>query len=476
MRRILLSLLAGCALSTAAIAQPPIVSEEARTSVGLAIYNDGFGVVRDRRAARLPQGRSDIRLIDIAPLLQPESFLLSVPDGVSLVALRRSLEILSPAALLNAFLGEKIRWVTTNPATGERRVETVTLVSLNGGTIIERQGRIEFNPPGRPAFPEIPEHLSGEPGLDATISSTRAGNTDLDITYITGGLVWGVDYVATLDDAKNTLRLDGLAGIRNTSGLDFDAATISLIAGTVRRVSAAPRSRGLKVGATMAMMDSAESSASVPQVSTVGDYHRYDLPEATDLTNGVANQMRLFDTASLPVRKIYRLAGHGQFINRPIPGGKAMINPTVDLMFENDAAAGLGLPLPAGIIRVYSAPRNANDKTAVFLGENGIGHTPVGEEVSLSIGQAFDIVAERVQKNFRRIGSNGEFESSHEITIRNQKAVGVTVEVSEQLYGQWKITEESQNHVRRDSQTAVWNVSVPAGGETVLSFRVNVRP
>jgi len=476
MRRFLLPFLAGCVISTAAFAAPPVVSEGSRKTVGLAIYNDGYGVVRDRRVTNLPMGRSEIRLIDIAPLLQPDTFSLALPNGSNLITLRRTLETLSPSALMNAYLGKEIRWLTTNPSTGDRRVETVKLISLNGGMIIERQGRIEFDPPGHPAFPAIPEHLSGEAGIDATIASSKAGSAALDITYITGGLVWGVDYVASLDDEKNSLRLDGFAGIQNTSGQDFDLAKISLIAGSVRRVSAPPRSRSLaKFSTTMSMMDSAEA-APVPQVSTVGDYHRYDLPEATDLANGVANQMRLFNTATVPVRKIYRLTGHGQFINRPAPGEKGMINPSVDLVFKNETKTGLGLPLPAGIVRVYSAPRNAADVTAVFLGENSIGHTPSGEEISLSIGEAFDIVAERVQTDFRRIGTKGEFESSHEITIRNQKTVGVTVEVSEQLFGQWKITQESQNHVRRDSQTSVWNVSVPAGGETVLSFSVNIRP
>jgi len=476
MRRFLLSLLAGCAIGSVAFAETPVVTDEARKTVGLAIYNDGYGVVRDRRETHLPLGRAEIRLADIAPLLQPDTFSLTMSNGSSLVNLRRTLETLTPSALLNANLGKEIRWITTNPATGERRTETVTLVGLNGGTIIERQGRIEYNPPGRPAFPEIPAHLSGKPGLDATIASARAGQAALDLTYITGGLVWGVDYVASLDDESNTLRLDGMAGITNTSGLDYDSAVVSLIAGSVRRVSAAPRARNLtKATSTMAMMDAAEA-APIPQVSTVGDYHRYDLPEATDLKDGVANQMRLFNTATVPVRKIYRLAGNGQFINRPMPGGKATINPSVDLVFRNDAEAGLGLPLPAGVIRVYSAPRDALDFTAVFLGENGIGHTPAGEEITLPIGQAFDVVAERVQKTFRRIGSKGEFESAHEITIRNRKTVGVTVEVSEQMFGEWKVTEESQNHVRRDYQTAIWNVSVPAGGEAVLSFTVNVRP
>lgn len=477
MRRFLICLVAGCALSTGAMAEVPVVSDEARTSIGLAIYNDGYGVVLDRRNTRLTPGRSDIRLTDISPMIQQESFNLALPEGFELVNLRRSLETLSPAALLKYYLGEKIRWITTNPATGDRRVETVTLVSLNGGTIIERQGRIEFNPPGRPGFPDIPAHLSGEPGLDATIATKAAGSAALDLTYITGGLVWGVDYVASLDDRNNRLRLDGYAGIKNTSGQDFDAATVSLIAGSVQRVSAAPKSRNLvrSTGVMAMAMDSAES-APVPEVSAVGDYHRYDLPEATDLKSGIANQMRLFQTASVPVRKVYRLSGRGDFIRQPIRGAKVTINPSVDLVFENNAEAGLGLPLPAGVIRVYSAPRDENDTTAVFLGENRIDHTAANEEISLSIGQAFDIVAERLQTEYRRIGNKGESESAHVIILRNQKEVGVTVEVSERFYGQWKVMEESQNHVRKDFQTAVWNVSVPAGGEAILEFKVNVRP
>ncbi len=477
MRRLLIFILAGIAFGQAAFAQAPDVSAEARTSVGLAVYNDGYGVVRDDRTANLPLGRNTVRLTDIAPQLQPETFHLTVPAGASLVSLKRTLETLSPGALLNAYVGKEIRWLSTNPATGEKRVESVTLVGINGGTIIERHDRIEINPPGRPAFPEIPAHLSGKQGLDATIATTAAGPARLGLTYITGGLVWSVDYVASLDDKNSMLTLDGFASVTNTSGLDYNAAVISLIAGSVRRVSNTPRVRAMakSLNAT-AMMDSEAAGAPVPEVSEVGDYHRYDLPEATDLTDGVTNQMRLFNTATLPVRKVYRLGGYPQFIDRPVQGGKAMINPSVDLVFKNEPDVGLGLPLPAGIVRVYSAPRDSKDATAVFLGENRIGHTPTGEEISLSIGQSFDIVAERVQTDFRRIGNQGEFESAHEITIRNNKTTGVTVEVSEQLYGQWKIVSESQNHVRRDSQTAVWNVSVPASGETVLTYRINVRP
>ena len=146
-------------------------------------------------------------------------------------------------------------------------------------------------------------------------------------------------------------------------------------------------------------------------------------------------------------------------------------NAAVKQKFQNEEKSHMGMPLPAGVIRVY---KKDSDGNALFVGEDGIEHTPKNERVDLKLGEAFDITARAKQTDHARLADD-LYENAYEIEIKNAKKEKVTVDVREAFPGEWKMLSESQAHEKLDSNTAQWLVEVPAEGATVLKYSVRIK-
>ena len=138
--------------------------------------------------------------------------------------------------------------------------------------------------------------------------------------------------------------------------------------------------------------------------------------------------------------------------------------------FKNEEKAGLGMPMPAGVVRVYQADSKGGTQ---FVGEDRIGHTPKDETLNLKIGNAFDVVAERKQIDFEKIASN-VYEVEYEVVLRNHKTTPVTVEVNEPIGGTWRIIRSTHEYTKTDAWAAQFNVPVAADGAATLKYRVRV--
>ena len=174
--------------------------------------------------------------------------------------------------------------------------------------------------------------------------------------------------------------------------------------------------------------------------------------------------MVLFNAARTPVQKTYRLISDANAHIRYLRGPAAKRNPDVRLKFKNEAANGLGMPLPKGVMRAYGQ--------GLFLGEDRIRHTPKGEDVSIAIGRAVDVTAKRRRTDYR---IQGTAEAAHQITLRNAKSQDLKVDVVERMIGERQILSQSLPHIKDTNQQAVWPVSVPAGGEVSLRYKARVR-
>jgi hypothetical protein len=108
-----------------------------------------------------------------------------------------------------------------------------------------------------------------------------------------------------------------------------------------------------------------------------------------------------------------------------------------------------------------------------FVGEDRIDHTPKDETLNLKIGNAFDVVSERNQIDFEKIGS-GVYELEYEITLRNHKAAPITVEVNEPLGGTWRMLRSSHEWTKTAAWAARFKVPVAANGSAMLKYRVRV--
>ncbi len=460
-------------LSSAVLAQDAVeVSAEARNALGLTLYSNGSAVVSERRAASLPAGNAVLTISGLPDGLQRDSLSVAL-EGASITSQRFSLERLDLQTLLKRHVGRMIRWITVDPQTGERLESQAQLLSVEGGVAVLMDGLVQINPPGYPGFETVPEGLAEDGRVTVGVSSANTGDESAERTmalrYLTGGIDWLASYTATLSADGTQMAFQGSATISNRSGITFDNASVALVAGEVNRKSA-PVLRAAVPMRAMAM--EASDSGAAPEQSSLHDYHKYEIQGLVNVPDSEEIKIPLTAGKTVAVERLYRLQPNSIQQVRRSPGGADVLRPEILLSFENSEADGLGLPLPAGLVRVYDdgAP------TTALLGEDRVGHLAVGQDVELSLGKTFDITAERKQTAYRRIGNQGEFEAANEITMKNAKPTPAKVEVVENFYGEWTILDETAPHAVKSAGEAVWTVEVPANGEVTLAFRYSVRP
>ena len=464
------SLKAALLASAFAFASPAVAQEEtavgldAQTGVSVTIYNQDLALVKDRRDVALDAGANRLAFIDVSAQIRPETALLNTASGrLDVLEQNFDFDLLTPEKLLEKSVGGTVRVITTNPETGEETIEEATVLSVAGGVVLRIGDRIETAPRGRIVFAEVPANLRARPTLVISTDSDAAGTKPVELAYLTGGLSWRADYVAALSADESTIDLNGLVTLTNTSGTTYRDARLQLVAGDVNRVREEIRYRASDMAETMA--------APAPAMTEQGlfEYHLYTLERPTTIADNQTKQVALLSGTAIPVTKEYRLvniANAYDYIQAEAPRANA----TVRVGFDNSEAAHLGLPLPMGTVRVY---KNDSDGQALFVGEDAIQHTPKGETVKLTLGQAFDVTARPKQTDFIRL-SDRSFEAAYEIEIKNAKTEPVTVTVAETIPGEWKMLEESVAHTRLSAYQAEWQVDVPAEGTSTLTYRVRI--
>ncbi len=440
--------------------------ESRRPPLILSIYPDGWGLVWDRRNADLAAGTNRLVFEGVSPQLQPSTAMIDSGPGVRLVDVDYDFALLTPEALLRRSVGKTIGVVRTHPTTGEEKVEKATLLSADNGIVLKYQDRIETGAPGRLVFYDVPTDLRAKPSLLATVEAERAGPTDLTLGYSARGLGWSADYVALWDEKAKLIDLTGRATLSNTSGTSFPSAEISLVAGTVNREPPAipmPRSRV----AAAPMMAEAKS---LPTRQEVADLYVYRLPGQVTLPDQRTKQVTLLRAPSLAVEQLY--VSEAGFVADRAAGEPQPQHPQVRLKLANTEDAG-GQPLPAGIVRVFTT---SADSVPRLVGEDRIDHTPVGGQVKLTPGEAFDITVLRRQTDYKTAGlPESVSESSWSIAVANAKDQAVAVDLVENIPGDWTILAESAPHTKAAADQVVWRVNVPAKGKTDLTFRVRVQ-
>ena len=458
---------------------------EDRESVAVTIYNDDLALIRETRKVPLNAGINRIALRDVSARIMPQTATLVARGDAVLQLLEQNFDydLLSGEALLAKNVGKRVTTIRTNPATGEETREDATVLADNNGVVLQYADRIETGLPAnvRLAFHDVPANLRDRPTLTVDLTSDKAGEQSVDLAYLSQGLGWKADYVASLADDEKTLNLAGWVTLNNQSGTAYENATLQLVAGDVAR--AQEEDFGLNYHARMAPM-AVEKAAAPVREENLFEYHLYTLDRPTTLKNNQNKQVALLSAAQVPVQKEYRLQGssgwyyYGADTSALEMGDKRKVD--VFMTFKNDEASQLGMPLPKGVIRVY---KNDSDKRTQFIGEDRIDHTAKNDEVRLKLGSAFDVNgvwkmvdAKRVDKGkLGKLLENDEFEATYRIELNNAKKEAVTVKVVEPIPGEWKIIEESLPHEKTSANIAMWQVSVPADGKTELQYKVRIK-
>ena len=316
----------------------------------------------------------------------------------------------------------------------------------------------------------MPDNLRDRPTLAVSVESGGAGQRALELSYLTGGLTWQADYVAELAADEKNLALSGWVTLTNRSGTAYRDARLQLVAGDLNRVQP-PMRRGMVMEQMVAKAD-----AGAMQEESLLDYHLYTLGRPTTLADQQTKQVALLNAPTVRVSKEYRLAGAEHYYAAQAGEIGRALKVAVLLHLDNAKTSGLGLPLPAGVVRVYQRDTGGGVQ---FVGEDRIDHTPENDAAQIRLGNAFDVTAHKTQTQFKTLavgkGDRPQFESAYKIELKNAKKTPVTVTVLEPIPGDWQVLESTLRHDRADAHTARWRVTVPAGGGQTLAYRVRVR-
>ena len=207
------------------------------------------------------------------------------------------------------------------------------------------------------------------------------------------------------------------------------------------------------------------------QQESFSDYHLYTLGHRTTINNSETKQVSMLTGTAVPTLKRYVVNGQSFYYrNVHSPGSPQKDAVEVFYQFKNEQKAGLGMPMPAGTIRVYQADSKGGVQ---FVGEDRIDHTPKDETINIKIGNAFDVVCERKQVDFQKIAER-VYELEYEVTLRNHKALPVSVEVNEPIGGTWRMVRSTHTWTKTDAWAAQFAVPVAVDGTAVLKYRVRV--
>jgi hypothetical protein len=442
--------------------------------LALTIYNSNLALVRDVRQVSLPAGTFDLRYMDVAATINATTVhlrSLTAPSALSVLEQNYEYDLLEPDKILRKYVGRTVKLVrerTENGSTASDEVEA-ELLAYNNGPVWRIGGEIVTGlRADQYRFPELPENLYSRPTLVWMLDNRGAPRQRVETSYLAAGMAWNADYVLTVARDDKAAELGGWVTVTNNSGTSFKNASLQLIAGDLHRASAGYAAEADRVAQKM------EVAASAPAFAreAFSEYHLYALQRKTTVNDRQTKQISLLSADGIPVEKRFVVEGQQFYYrNRQHPGSPLKDVVKVFYRFRNDERSGLGMPMPAGTVRVYQADSKGSIQ---FAGEDRIDHTPKDETVNLYTGNAFDVVCERKQVDFRKLADD-LYEMAFEITLRNHKDAPISVEVNEPIAGDWQMLDATHKWAKTDAWAASFNVPVAAGGTSVLRYRVRVR-
>ncbi|MBF0486145.1 MAG: DUF4139 domain-containing protein [Candidatus Omnitrophica bacterium] len=441
-----------------------------QSSVALTVYNSNMGLVKDVRKLSLPKGEGELRFMDVASGIIPESVhvrSLNAPDKLSVLEQNYEYDLISREKLLDKYVGEKVKLLNFNEYQGKQETVEATLVSNNNGQIYEIGNEIYLGYPGYGVLPKLPENLIAKPTLTWLFKNEFPDGQDVEVSYLTNGVTWRADYVLAIDKDDKLGDLSGWVTLDNQSGTTYKDAGLKLVAGKVNVIEHAPMGRAMRFNAELSVAKSADAAQFAEQAFF--EYHLYDLNRKTTVKDKEKKQVSLLEATGVPLTKEFRVFGQTWWFAQHNNGQKQKQPVEVMMTFKNSEADHLGMPLPLGIVRLY---KEDNSGGLQFIGEDNIEHTPKDEDVKLKVGEAFDVVAERNQTAFQQMGR--VYESTWEVTIRNHKKEDIVVNVVEPLSGfsDWEVTTSSFPYKKLNASTLEFEVPVAKDAEAVLTYTV----
>jgi hypothetical protein len=448
-------------------------SQNDQTELSVAVYNSNIALIRDVRQLQLPSGAFRLKFMDIAATVNPATVhfrSLTEPEKVGVLEQDYEYDLLEPNKLLNKFVGKEVtieRSYTENNSTKYEQIKA-TLLANNNGPVWKIGNDIVTGLNGETyRFTEVPANLYDRPTLVMSLENSGSRKQTIEASYLANNLSWNADYVLTVGRDDKAADLDGWVTLTNNSGTAFHNAKLQLIAGDLNRL---PQPM-MRLKAAQNMVATAEGATGGFVQENFSEYHLYSLSRRTSVEDKESKQISLLQGSGVPVDKLFVVNGQNFYYHNPQnPSAPLKDSVQVFYKFKNEEKSSLGIPLPAGNVRVYQKDSKGG---LLFIGEDHIDHTPKDESVTIKIGNAFDVVAERKQTDFKKI-SDRVYEMEFQIILRNHKDAPVTVQVNEPIGGDWEMLSSSFPAEKTAAFAAQFNVPVKSNGESVLKYRVRV--
>jgi len=437
----------------------PMTSRAQESDISTTVYNDNLALVKDVRKMSLEKGTREVKFRDVAAKIDPTSVhikSITATDKIAVLEQNYEYDLVDVDKLLEKYVDQEIKVYTKD------KVYSGILLSAQRNDIMLKEADGSVRVINRTAmlnleFPALPEGLITRPTLVWSLDNQKAGEHQIEVSYLTTGINWHAEYVAVSKADDKQLEISGWVSIDNKSGAAYENAKLKLVAGDVHRVEPP---RPVMIHAESAMLAKAAAAPQFEEKSFF-EYHLYTLQRRATLKNNQIKQISLFPAAVCAVKKIY--AYDGSRDNKKV---------RVNLEFKNSERNGLGMPLPKGKIRVYK--EDEADKSLEFIGEDLIEHTPKDEKVRVFLGNAFDIIGERNQLEYKKLGKNSR-EETWQIKLRNHKDEAVRITLIEHAYGDWEIRRKTHQIIRQDANTIEFDVPVAKDDEAVLEYVILFR-
>ena len=495
-------------------AQPVVVSD-APLSTSVTVYRDadrgegrfnlrwlrGYALISEKRKIRLPAGESMVRFEGVADGMIAVSAVVSgLPGGVE--EKNRDARLLSPAALLDGSLGNRVHIRRTNPATGKvTETDAIVRSGPNQAVVLETPQGIEaLQCSGLPEtliYDAVPEGLSARPTFSVQTNSPQATEAEVTLTYLATGFDWSASYVATLAPDGRTLDLFSWLTVANGNGATYDGTSLLAVAGRPNRTSDFESLDGDERGPALDLscwpMDSTSThpdwggSASPPpmvqmlemapapmamrmakadgiQVTAMarqedlGDLKLYRVPMPVDVVPNGQKQVALLHRESVPFTRYYAATIDPLAF---IEGSRPL---SIMLRLQNREKDGLGLPLPSGGVAVMQR-RGSGDE--LLLADSRVADRAIGEKVEIAAGRSDQV---RIEQAVTAV--DGDRREAR-ITVVNAGTQAVPVEIMLPRVDGYEV--QRRGRLKAKDGGLLWAVTVPANGQSTLDLRLRKR-
>ncbi|HEY9581219.1 MAG TPA: DUF4139 domain-containing protein [Rhizorhapis sp.] len=459
-----------CAAPSALFAQ--VNPGTAQGDVSVTIYSNDLALVQDVRQLNIKAGTNRLEFPDVSAQIRPETVSFSA-EGASIVEQNFDFDLLSPDKLMEKAVGQTVTIVRTNPASGAETRQQAKVLAVNGGVVLQIGDHIEVlrddGLPVRVIFDKVPSNLRPRPTLSVTVDSDRAGARAASLRYLTPGLGWNADYVALYDEKARKIDVQGWVTLTNNSGTTYNNAETLLVAGSVNQSGNRDVRPMIYPPRPLPRQNIRQAGTETAEREQLGDYYLYPISGRTTIADRQTKQVSFLDVQAVPAQRTYEYrVGWLQTMEEPQSFNTV-------LKFSSSSKGGLGDALPAGTVRFYMKDASGAPQ---FIGENSIGHTPMGSELALATGEAFDVKVKTTVQSRERLSSS-KWRTSMRYEISNAKTQPISVDLTQAgldfALNDTRIIEESQKSQRISSDAARWTVNVPANGSMTVTATFETR-